>query len=84
MAGNIWIDSDLLDPPPQSGLSNKSKKFPIFGNNRYLQMFLEAITHDLRSIDWEHIQPTKDNLTPGEHRALQDLKELRNCTIKVN
>lgn len=80
--GNTWVNSDLLDPPLSSGLANTSELFPSFGTNRHLQMFVEAITQDLRSIDWEQIQPIKDNLTPGKCRALQDLKDLPECIIK--
>lgn len=51
--GNTWIDSDILDPPLPSGLAHKSQRFPSFANNKYLQMFLEAITEDIRTKEWE-------------------------------
>ena len=79
---NTWIDSDILDPPPPSGLANKSQRFPNFSNNKYLQMFLEAITEDIRSIKWDKIEPMVDNLSQSERKTLQELKELSNCIIK--
>lgn len=37
---------------------------------------METITHDMHTTEWEQIQNTKDNLTLGECKVLQELKEL--------
>lgn len=76
------IDSGLLNPPLPSGLAKRSQHFPSFANNKYLQMLLEAITHDICTIEWEKIQPSIDNLTQGKKITLQELKSLPDCIIK--
>lgn len=73
LEGNTWINSGLLDPPPPSDLANKSKKLPTFGNNRYLQMFMEATTYNLWLTAWEQMQPMQGNLMPEERKSLEDL-----------
>lgn len=51
-------------------------------------MFQEAITKDLRFIDWELIHPIVEYQmntripTPDERKTLQELKELPECVIK--
>lgn len=63
-------------------LLSKSKLLSSFRTNRYLLMSLEATTYDLCSIEQEQIPASSDNLTQGEHIALQELKELPECIIK--
>lgn len=77
---NVDSDSEAQSLKPKSTLKNKSDQFPPLSTNQNMMAFLKLVSWDLKQISIK--AQSKDNLTPLERQALQDLSKNYSLVVK--
>lgn len=66
-------------PPAKSSFKKKTDIYPAPSSNFNLAVFLKLVSRDIQALK---IKSPSDNLTPGERKALTDLTNQMEITVK--